>query len=587
MKTGRRLMHGRRPVFCAGVFGLLFAGLCGWLALCGWEARADLLAARSAVTQVRTHLLADQVRDARSALGEASEHTAAARRATSGPVWELATRLPLAGRVFETVAGLSVAADELTRGALSDLVRAWRVLDPATLQGAGGKVDLARLRAAGDPLADAARQVDQVDGVLAGLPPRSGVAAVDKARATLEQRTTKLGGLISGAVTATRVLPPLLGGDGPRRYFLAVQNNAEARGTGGLVGAYAIVEADDGQLRFLAFGPNGDIAYAPSPVVDLGTEFRQTYAPNHAARLLSNSNLSPHFPYAAAIWTHMWERQTGQHLDGAIATDPVGLSQLLAATGPVMLPDGQTLTPANAVALTEQGIYARYPDPAIRDRYLVGVARTVAGALLRSRPAPLNVAHALQTMISDGRLAMWSSHSREQRMLVRTGLGAVLPVTAGPYAHVVINNAAGNKLDYYLDRSVRYRLDPCHGGRRKSTLRVRLTNSAPATGLPYYVTQRNDEPPFVPTPGATKIWVSIYTSVGARLREVTLDGHTHHMSEHTERRHPVYSTELETPPAQGHTLTLRLTEPATTAPPRVPVQPMARPQHTKVTDGGC
>jgi hypothetical protein len=40
----------------------------------------------------------------------------------------------------------------------------------------------------------------------------------------------------------------MLGQNGPKRYFLAFQNNAEARGTGGLPGAFAIIEANHGKL---------------------------------------------------------------------------------------------------------------------------------------------------------------------------------------------------------------------------------------------------------------------------------------------------------------------------------------------------
>ncbi|MBI4729430.1 MAG: DUF4012 domain-containing protein [Acidobacteria bacterium] len=43
----------------------------------------------------------------------------------------------------------------------------------------------------------------------------------------------------------------MLGG-GPKRYLVVLQNLAEARATGGLVGAFALIEADGGtQIREL------------------------------------------------------------------------------------------------------------------------------------------------------------------------------------------------------------------------------------------------------------------------------------------------------------------------------------------------
>ena len=41
-------------------------------------------------------------------------------------------------------------------------------------------------------------------------------------------------------------LPSFLGADGPRRYLFGASNPAELRGTGGLIGAYAILTMDRG-----------------------------------------------------------------------------------------------------------------------------------------------------------------------------------------------------------------------------------------------------------------------------------------------------------------------------------------------------
>ena len=48
-------------------------------------------------------------------------------------------------------------------------------------------------------------------------------------------------------------LPSFLGADGPRHYFFGASNPAELRGTGGLIGAYAILTIDGGRLSFSDF----------------------------------------------------------------------------------------------------------------------------------------------------------------------------------------------------------------------------------------------------------------------------------------------------------------------------------------------
>ena len=49
----------------------------------------------------------------------------------------------------------------------------------------------------------------------------------------------------------------MLGADGPRTYLLAVQQPAEARGTGGLLGAYAVLRAEQGVVSVVEVGNRG------------------------------------------------------------------------------------------------------------------------------------------------------------------------------------------------------------------------------------------------------------------------------------------------------------------------------------------
>ncbi|MER5646578.1 DUF4012 domain-containing protein [Streptosporangium sp. NPDC002524] len=380
----------------------------------------------------------------------------------------------------------------------------------------------------------------------------------------------------------------MLGGDGPRRYFLAFQTNAEARGTGGLVGAFGILRANRGRIAVERLTPNNGLAASPVPVADHGRDFRGRYGPG-AARMLSVSNLSPHFPYAAATWTGLWERQARTRLDGAVATDPVGLSHLMRLTGPITLPGGERVTSGNVVDLTERVAYARYPDPVARKRFLIEIARAVGEALPGLLTDPARSLPVLSAMVGDRRLQVWSRHEAEQRFLARTPAGGVLPSGPGPFAGLVVNNSAGGKLDYYLDRSLDYELGPCRDGLRSSTVRVRLTNDVPPGTLPSYVTGRLDSPRGQHTPGSNLLWVSLYGGLGAKVTEARLDGDRVPVVRETERSHPVYSTMLELAPGQSRTLRFDLTELASDEPPLVPVQPLARPQLTHVTQDsrGC
>jgi hypothetical protein len=182
---------------------------------------------------------------------------------------------------------------------------------------------------------------------------------------------------------------------------------------------------------------------------------------------------------------------------------------------------------------------------------------------------------------------MWSSNPAEESRLAATAVGGALPQSPGPFAELVVNNASGTKLDYYLERSLAYSLGPCHQGSRTSSVRVRLTNGAPKTGLPDYAVYRMDDPNHAHARGSNKLWVSVVAATGAQLTRATLDGASQLMSINTELGHPVLGTDVELDPGQTRTLQLSLTEPASNAPPVVPEQPLTHPQTSRVEMATC
>lgn len=114
--------------------------------------------------------------------------------------------------------------------------------------------------------------------------------------------------------TLLKVSPALIGVDQPKKYLIAFQNSAEARGTGGILGAYAIVESNKGSLKVIETGSNEPL-YGSSLEkipIDVPDEYRRLYGENPA--ILQNSNLSPHFPYGAEIWLALWKKSLVKHL---------------------------------------------------------------------------------------------------------------------------------------------------------------------------------------------------------------------------------------------------------------------------------
>lgn len=512
----------------------------------------------------------------------------AADDAASGPLWGVPAAVPLLGRPLRTVRGAASAVDQLARIVLPDLAAAQRTLLTGSLHTAAGGVRLAPIVAAQQPLARADAQTGQILAQIQALQ-HSIIGPVDQGRRQLLAQVQGLAGQLHAADTAVRLLPPMLGADGPRRYFLGFENNAEARGLGGLPGAYAIVRADQGKITFEKFGNDTDFGGVHVSAADFGPDFLAHYAGAGPQDIFVNSDYSPHFPYAAKLWMRYWQAKTGEKLDGAIATDPTALSYLLAVTGPTTLADGTAVSASNVVALTESLAYTRFTDTARRKQFFIDVAKAVADDVLKRGPAKdTTLAKSLARAVGERRMLVWSARPDEEQLLSGEPIAGLLPDTSAPFASVVINSASGSKVDYYFDRDVRYTGPSCSGRVRTSSVTVRLTNNAPTSGLSDYVANRVDNPPPGTPRGSERLQIGVYATKGALLASATLDGKQEFLTVNQELGRPVYTAFLEIAPQTARTLVLYLVEPATARGiPSTIVQPLVRPQHTQLPSRGC
>ena len=524
-RSGRRV---RRIVLrsALGVLALLLLGT-GWIALRGLQAQRELTAARTDVADLRTALLAGDVGAARVALADAQRRTSRARSLTDDPVWRAAAASPYVGGNPAAVRTVSAAVDDLAWGALPALVEAGAALDPAQLRPTGDRVAVDAFTRAAPVVATARAEVMGTHARLDDLGGSPLLPAVSTAVGNLRTELTDTARTLDGVGRASRLVPAMLGGAGERRYLVVFQNNAEARATGGLVGAYAVVSAKDGRMKVLRIGSTTDLTSADRLPVDLGPDFRAAWG--NAPALWANGNLDANFPNAARIWLALWKKQTGRALDGVLATDPVALGYLLRATGPVRLDGGETIDSANAARLTLHDVYARSQDNAVRDEFLRSVAGSVVEALVTGRGAPRAVLDELSRAASERRLLLYSAHAAEQQDIAPTVMSGILSDLPGPYAFVAVNNAGGNKMDYYLRRSIRYDAGDCADGRRTSRLTVTLGNSSPdPAGLPEYVAQRLDDASGTrlqsTADGSVVALVSVYGPLQGGVVRATLDG---------------------------------------------------------------
>ena len=570
-----------------GALVVLFAVLFTVSAL---SVQSHLRDARAAVSTLRAALLVRTTTPAELSADVRRVQAAAlaARNQSSGPLWSVPAAVPVLGAPFRTVRGAATAVQEVADGVLPDLETAQHELLAGALHTPAGGVQLQPLTAAQRPLARADVRTQQILSQVQGLQ-HSFIGPVDHGREQLLSQIKGLAGQLTAADTAVRLLPPMLGGNGQRRYFLGFENSAESRGLGGLPGAYAIIRADHGKISFEKFGNDTDFNGIHVSNADFGPDYAAHYGGAAPQDVFVNSDISPHFPYTAKLWMRYWQAKTGETLDGAVATDPTALSYLLDVTGPTRLPDGTAVNAQNVVALTESVAYSRFTETPKRKQFFIDIAKAVADDVLTRGPAKdTTLAKSLARGVGERRLLVFSGRLDEQQLLAGEPIAGLLPDSSAPFNSVVINNAAGSKLDYYLARDVRYSGPTCSGRVRTSTVTVRLTNNAPTSGLSDYAVARADKPPQGTPRGSERLLVGDYTTKGALLASATLDGKQAFLAVNAERGRPVYTALVEISPRTSRTLVLYLVEPVSAlGVPSTMVQPLVLPQVTSLPRRAC
>jgi hypothetical protein len=316
-----------------------------------------------------------------------------------------------------------------------------------------GRLDLAAMRGAMPAVAEADSAVREVRDRILAVPTSGLVPTVQDAVSQLRAELDRLVEAISAVRRSGALLPALLGGNGTRTYLAVFQNLAEPRATGGIFGAYAVIRASKGEVKLVKQGPVTDLSNHGQPPLSLSRELRALYT-DLPGIYPADVNLTPHFPTAATLIRQMYRRAGGGTIDGVLATDPVALSYLLKAIGPVSVPGHPTLTASTAVRTLLSDAYRRIDEPAQQDKYFAASARAVFDALLKRSVNPRAVVQAVNTAVAERRILFWSAHQSEQRELVDTRLAGVLPERETVHnVGVFLNDGSGAKLGYYLDRS--------------------------------------------------------------------------------------------------------------------------------------
>lgn len=542
--------------------GILVVAAVAWVGIRGFLAQRALNAAVPVADQVKAAVGAGDLPGARRAAVLLAERTHDAAGLTSDPVWRAAESVPWLGANLAAVRTAASASDTVASRVVRPLVTVADGADPRAIAIAGGRIDLAPLTAAQPTVARARTAFASATASVAAIRTGALLPPVASGVTRLRDALDRVAPDVDAIGNAARLLPAMLGADGPRDYLLVAQNPAELRATGGLIGAVALVHADRGAVSLVRQEAGTSLGPWPASVAPVPSATEGLYGPL-VGRYLQDANLTPDFPQAASTTAAMWSAAYGGAVDGVIAIDPVVLSALLGSTGPVSLPTGDVLTSSNAIQLLLSDVYRRYEQPAEQDAFFASAASAVFDRLASGQVDARKLVAALAAAGESRRVLLWSAHADDQKVLAQTTLAGALASagSSGAQLGVYFNDATGAKMDYYLGSSLAAGSAVCRAdGRSSVVLQVTLSNRAPAdaaTTLPGYVTGGGA---FGVPPGSIRTRVAVYGTSGALLAATRSDGADLPTVSGVDHGRPVSVFTVDLAPGQSRTVTVEFLE---------------------------
>jgi hypothetical protein len=527
-----------------------------WAGWTVWQVQRDLTAARAQAAALPGALAGDEG-DATEVVDALQSHAGAAAERTSGPTWQVLSALPALGDDFYATARVSRAVDIVARDGAGPLVGSG--LSAETFAPRDGRLPVDRVARAAAPLAEARdgfveaqAELDDIrlEGLVRELRPQleALIREVDEGVSTLD-----------GATRAAELLPAMLGGDGARDYLLVFQNNAEPRSLGGMPGLMAPLRADNGTVTLGGTVAASEFGELDKPVLPLTEQERRIWF-DQPGTYFQDAVFIPDFERASELMAARWKLETGQEVDGVISVDPVALSYLLEATGPITV-DDRRLTSKTFVDEIVHQPYLRYQDDrAAEDAFFAEVLTTTFDRLLDPRTSSSALVTALSRGATEGRLLVHSAKGAEQDRLDGTRVAGAFPTGSGGAAQagVYVNDATGSKMGYFLDYDARISSVSCAGGviGFSGSLRIHSTAPADAASLP----------PTVTGPGTYGVARGDHLNVfdlvapaGGEITDVVVNGVKSTGTNRTFEGRPIVSVPILLEPGDVVTLTWRAT----------------------------
>lgn len=485
----------------------------------GLTAKDSLEAAVPLATQAKDQILAGESEEAKLTVARLGELADTAVEATDHGLWRMAEGVPAVG---ENLRAVRIASESLSTLS-SDVFAPATEVNLKALEPVDGAFNVQALADLLPLVEQAAVAANSVSAEIATLNQDQLLGPLQDGVVKLEDALSQLTDMVEPATTVLKILPAALGADGPKNYLLMFPNNAEVRAGGGNPAALAMLTAENGRISITQQASSADFGWENFPV---NPETEELYG-SRVKQQVQDITYTPYFNETAELMRGFWSSSFGTPVDAVMSFDPVALSYLLEATGPVTLATGDVLTAENVVPLMLNEVYIRFGDDGSQhDAFFSAATESIFSSVLSGGDSRALIA-ALARASDEGRL-MFSSEDEEQMALIGAGrIAGPLPAdnSEETVVGVFYNYVLAAKIDYYMDSTVTGETTQCVvEGSQPATFSATttLTNNLPAEELqrlPWYVTGTN-----LGQGGSIYRDVLFYGPVGTTVQSVEANG---------------------------------------------------------------
>lgn len=413
----------------------------------------------TSVSGIKDQIVGGDYAGAAAAAQKIDETASAMQSEMDGPLWGLASALPVVGPDIQNVRTVVATLKDASSNALVPLTGALVANPPSALITSEGSIDVAALSLLLDSLQQAAPVMQRCTDTLSDMTPMN----IEQLEAVMGPAREKIVGINDTFQQANAFAPlvgTLLGVDGERRYLIAAQNSAEIRSSGGFPGSMGILKLDNGAISLDDFATVYDMLTDTTPSSIQLTEGEVALFGNWMM-VPRDAGFDPDFPTVANIWAASYKANTGNSVDGVIGITPCVVQKILAITGPIKLSDGTELNGQNATKVLQHDLYWKYLSgtPSESGNQICdGLFAEAADLSFKNLVGNMNsdtlmkFAGIMTECMANRETMLWLADETDQLTIQEIGWSGSLDTTPeSPAVGVFFNLWIGSKLGWYLD----------------------------------------------------------------------------------------------------------------------------------------